>query len=90
MRRLTRLLPFLCLLAMLTACEGDPRASGITGPFPDGVQANTLSQSRARADLLTDNPGLDSDPLGNSQYVPMLRPRSSAGITGGRYFGYNY
>jgi hypothetical protein len=87
MRRLTRFLP---LLALLTACEGDPRASGITGPFPDGVQATTLSQNKARADLRNDNPGLEADPLGNSQYVPMLRPRSSAGITGGRYFGYNY
>jgi len=90
MRRLICLLPALCLLALLPACEGDPRAQGITGPFPDGVRESSLTQNRAKADLREDNPGMANDALGDSQYVPLLRPRSSAGITGGRYFGYNY
>lgn len=94
-------LPALALLALLSAglaaCAGDPRDVGITGPYPDGVQANTLTQAKSKADVDNDiqgvgrnAPGIGEGALSSSQYVPLLRPKSTAGITGGRYFGYNY
>lgn len=79
----------LCVSA-LTACAGDPRDAGITGPYPDGVQANTLTQPKSKTDLDSDAGVSGGTTLSSSQYVPLLRPRSSAGVTGGRYFGYNY
>lgn len=85
----------LALLALFSAgalagCAGDPRDAGITGPYPDGVQANTLTQAKAKSDLDNDVGASGGNTLSSSQYVPLLRPKSSAGVTGGRYFGYNY
>ena len=85
----------LALLALLSAgalaaCAGDPRDAGITGPFPGGVQANTLTQPKSKTDLDNDVGASGGNTLSSSQYVPLLRPRSNAGVTGGRYFGYNY
>ena len=100
MPRLPSLSVLVLLSAGLVACAGDPRDAGITGPYPDGVQANTLTQNRSKADMETDSPGIGATrsgipgvadgALSNSQYVPLLRPKSAAGVTGGRYFGYNY
>jgi len=82
------------LACLLGACTADPRDMGITGPFPDGVVENTLTQNRSRADLSADQnadtPGIGGDALSNFRYVPALRPNASTGIAGPRYFGYNY
>ena len=78
------------LAVVLSGCAGDPRESGITGPYPDGVQTITLTQARAREDVRTDQPGIGGEALSHYHYVPSLRPRSESGVAGQRYYGYNY
>jgi len=70
----------------LSACSGDPKDVGITGPFPNGVPAVTLTRPMARTDISVDAPGISTTAL--DRYAPSTR--ASAGAPGRRYYGYDY
>jgi hypothetical protein len=70
----------------LAACSGDPKDVGITGPFPNGVPAVTLTRPVARSDIAVDTPGIGAPVL--DRYAPSAR--STTGPAGKRYYGYDY
>jgi hypothetical protein len=75
----------------LAGCAGDPKDLGLTGPFPNGVRAVTLTHPAARTDVAADAPGVNTEAL--DRYAPSMRigtgsPGTSA--PGKRYYGYDY
>jgi hypothetical protein len=68
----------LLLLVALTACAGDPRALGITGPGHQPAQAETPSG-------LYPGDSTGDESLTGERYAPSMIPTTS----GGRYWGYN-
>lgn len=72
---------------VLSACEGDPAAYGITGPFPEGVTAVTLTRALPRMETLDDTPGVRVDAA--DRYAATARQRGTATATR-RYYGYDH
>lgn len=93
--RVRRGLPYLGTLALLAlaGCNGDPKDYGITGPFPDGVAAVTVTHQMPRTEMSDDSPGLNADAL--DRYSPS--PNRLTATTGPgtvtavtkRYYGYD-
>lgn len=76
-------------LLALSACEGDPAAYGITGPFPEGVAPVTLTRALPRLETSDDTPGVRVDAA--DRYAATARQRATASATATRrYYGYDH
>lgn len=87
MRRASMAAALLGLIAVGgTGCAGDPTEFGITGPFPEGTPAVTLTRKPAKGEISDDTPGVRADAL--DRYAPSTRLGQTS-ASGPRYYGYD-